>query len=74
MHLVRFIRLQLGLSQKQMGSILGISRWRVSGIEGGRPMTIQELLKLLDEFGKFAFYKYNPVVSIKVEKKNVKQE
>jgi len=62
--LVRQIRFNHRLSQKQLGIILGVKPSRISAIENGRPMKGEELGKILNAMGKSIFYEVDPKIRL----------
>ena len=49
---VRELRIEKGLKQEELGSLIGISKQTISGIETGyRTTTLQTIIKMADVFG-----------------------
>ena len=55
MNMVRLLRCKMGLSQREMGSLLGVPTWRIGRIERGRSIKPEELSALIREFGDLLF-------------------
>ena len=65
MNLVRLLRFKMGLSQKELGLLLGLPSWRVGRIERGRPIKPEELSVLVQEFGDVLFLETLPRTGVK---------
>jgi transcriptional regulator with XRE-family HTH domain len=59
---VKFLRQHYGLSQKEMGILMGIKGCRVGAIERGRPLKQHELSSLKKEFGEDVIENMNVVI------------
>lgn len=60
-------RMALEMSQRKFGERVGISAWRLSEIERGSPMNVEELAKILNGLENVAFYKYEPGLRVRIE-------
>ena len=51
---VRLRRKQTGLTQDELGNLLGLSRITIQNLESGKNFTMDTLLKILQHFGLLA--------------------
>ena len=68
MSLVLYLRTLLDLNQAQMATLLDVPRRRVSAIEHGHAMKIEELTRLIHWVGDFSFMEVKPHVCIKFDR------